>query len=113
MSPEQPNYPTQPIRPNEVLAVKRETLPGEVFVAVNGLIAERLQGQYARITINGLMKRMEELGLEKQEIKERGWHKVGSVYEEAGWNVSYHSPSGDDLDFEPYYRFNTQGPQGW
>jgi hypothetical protein len=114
MSPEsQPRYPSQPIRPNEVLSVKQDTFPEEVFIAVNGLIAERLHGQYARISVKGLMRRMEQLGLDREEAKERGWSKVGGVYKAAGWDVTYHSPSGDDLDFDPYYSFNTQGERSW
>lgn len=114
MSPEsQPNYPNKPIRPDEVLATKAETFPEEVFIAVNGLIAERLRGQYAKLTIRALRKRMIELGLDKQEIEERGWDRVGAVYEQAGWEVSFHSPGYDDRDFDPYYSFHTKGSRCW
>lgn len=109
-----PNYPNRPLRPEEVLSVKAETFPEEVYIAVNGLLAERLHGQYAQISIKGLINRMVQLGLDKKEIKERGWEKVGAVYEQAGWNVDYHGPSMDDVyDFDPYYSFNTQGPRSW
>lgn len=110
----QPNYPNQPLRPDEVLSVKAETFPQEVYIAVNGLLAERLHGQFAQISIKGLIARMEQLGLDKKEIVERGWDRVGAVYKQAGWDVDYHAPSMDDAyDFDPYYRFNTQGPRSW
>lgn len=114
MSPEtSPNYPSAPIRPEDVLAVKMESFPDEVFIAVNGLIAERLQGQYAHITQKDIRQRMEELGLDKAEAKRRGWDDVGAIYQQAGWGVSYHSPGMDDNDYEPYYTFNTKGPRSW
>lgn len=114
MSPENmANYPSEPIRPGEVLAIKTETFPEEVFIAVNGLITERLSGQYASFTIKALKKRMEDLGLDRDEINERRWDQVGSVYQELGWDVSLHSPSMDDYDFDPYYYFATNGPRIW
>ena len=100
MSPESyPDYPAKPVRPDEIIATRINTFPDEVFIAVNGLIAERLHGQYATFTINALRKRMEVLGLDKQEIKEKGWDRIGSIYEQNGWKVYYHSPSMDDSDF--------------
>lgn len=115
MSPEtHPTYPNRPLRPDEVLATKAETFPEEVYIAVNGLIAERLHGQYAQFTIKALRKRMIELGLDKQEISDRGWDRVGSIYESAGWNVNYCYPSSDDdSDYEPYYIFDTQSVRSW
>jgi len=113
MSPEnQPHYPNRPIVPEDVLRVRAESFPDEVYVAVNGLIAERLQGQYALISVKGLVQRMVELGLDRKEIKEKGWDKVGAVYKQAGWKVEYIGQSIDDVyDFDPYYSFNSQGPR--
>lgn len=114
MSPEfEPNYPAQPITPDEVLKVKAETLPEEVFIAVNGLIAERLHGQYAKFSVKALVKRMTELGLEEEEINKRNWNRIGSIYQNAGWDVSFRSPGLDDNDFDPYYSFNTKGARNW
>jgi hypothetical protein len=107
------NYPSKPLQPQEVLAVKAETFPEEVYIAVNGLIAERLSGQIATFTIKALKSRIVELGLDKAEIEERGWHKVGAIYKQAGWNVHLHYPSEDDRDFDPYYSFDSQGPRSW
>jgi hypothetical protein len=116
MAPEAgPDYPNRPIRPEEVLATKAETFPDEVYIAVNGLIAEQLHGQYARLTVKALVKRMEELGLDGKEVKRRGWDRVGAIYKQAGWDVTYHYPSwyDDDRDFDPYYYFGTKGPRSW
>jgi len=114
MSPEvQPEYPAKPMTPHEVVSVKAESLPDEVFIAVNGLIAERLSGTYARFTVKALQKRMVELGLDGKEIRERNWDRVGSVYKQAGWKVNYFSPHAESLDFDPYYTFDTNGPRNW
>ncbi len=114
MSPEAaPNYPNKPIRPDEILSIKAETFPEEVFIAVNGLIIERMHGQYARFTVKALRRRMEELGLDRQDITERNYDRVGAVYQQAGWDVSYHSPSYEDRDYDPYYTFGTKGPRSW
>jgi len=115
MSPETgPNYPTHPIRPEEVLATKIESFPEEVFIAVNGLIAECLVGQRARIERKTIIKRLVELGLDGTEAEKRGWDRVGAIYKQAGWDVSYNYPSLDSVrDFDPYYIFNTQGPGSW
>lgn len=107
-------YPNRPLGPEELLATQMETLPEEVFMAVNGLIAERLRGKYARFTVNALRKRMTELGLDQDEIVERGWDRIGSIYKSAGWEVRYNTPaSDDDIDFEPYYYFTTNGQRRW
>ncbi len=114
MSPEaRSNYPSEPMRPGEVLSIKAETFPEEVFIAVNGLITERLHGQYAQFTVKALVSRMEELGLEKSEVKKRGWDKVGAVYKQAGWDVHYSYPGSDDRDYDPYYSFGTKGERSW
>src|SRR4051812_4515043 len=114
MSPEQQSrYPNRPLKPAELLEAKLETFPDEVFIAVNGLIAERLQGQYARFSVKALHKRMVELGLNKKEVQEKGWDNIGSIYKQEGWDVTYHSSSDDDFDFDPYYFFNTNGPRSW
>ncbi len=114
MSPErQPNYPAQPLRPAEVLAAKVETIPDEAFIAMNGLITERLHGEFARVTVKALIGRMVELGLDRKEIKQRGWDRLGSIYKEAGWEVTYNSPSMDDNDYDPYYYFKTKGTRSW
>ncbi len=114
MGPEiQPNYPTTPIAPANILEVRAETLPEEVYIAVNGLIAEKLHGQIARFTIKALTKRMVELGLDENEIKQRNWTRIGSVYKEMGWKVQYIYPSEDDRDFDSYYYFDSSGPRSW
>ncbi len=114
MKPESaPNYPAVPISPDEVLGVKAESFPEEVYIAVNGLIAERIQGQYARFTVKALVKRMVALGLEETEVRQRNWQQVGAIYQKAGWEVSYRSPGMDDNDFEPYYSFHTKGARSW
>ncbi len=108
------NYPNRPLKPNEVLTTQMETFPEEAFIAVNGLIAERLNGQYAKFTIKALRKRMVELGLDQEEIKTRGWDRVGSIYKSNGWDVNYHYPaSDDDANFDPYYIFKTDGYRSW
>ncbi len=115
MSPEiAPHYPNKPISPAEVLSTKAESFPEEVYIAVNGLITECMQGQYAKFTVKALTKRMEELGLNGKEIRERNWHQVGAVYEQAGWEVHYHYPDSEATrGFDPYYTFYTKGPRSW
>ena len=116
MAPEQhPSYPHRPMRPEEVHGVQMETFPEEVFVAVNGLIAERRLGELSRFTVKALRERMVELGLDQKEIGQRGWDRIGAIYQQAGWEVSYHSPSAwdDGRDYDPYYVFKSTGHRSW
>jgi hypothetical protein len=109
----EPRYPARVMSPDEVLDVKAETLPDEVYIAVNGLIAESLSGQYANVTITALRKRLRDMGLSTKEVRERSWDQVGAVYKKAGWDVSVHYPGEDSNDFAPYYSFKTQGQRSW
>lgn len=81
-----------------------------MFIAVNGLIAEKMVGRYAKVPVTELIGRMVTLGLDKKEIKKRGWSNIGSLYEKAGWDVSYSSLSWDDdgPGFDPYYTFSSE-----
>lgn len=93
MSPKAINeFPGRVLSPSELVAERGQHFPDEVFVAVNGLIAERLEGQYADITLKALANRMVKLGLKRADIRKNNWDQVGSIYKSAGWDVKYYSP---------------------
>lgn len=83
-----------PITPEEVVELKRTTIPEEVFDAFNEEIAKRWTGRSAHVCQSDVIDRITDaLGVSSQEIYDEHWLDVESVYEEAGWEVVYDKPA--------------------
>ena len=106
-----------PIRPDEVVAAKREILPSFVFSVVNELIAKKWNGSYSNV------KQQENSNVKQQEIidelKKFTWREepvtvsvifannfldFEKIYEEAGWRVEYDKPAYNE-DYDAFFVF--------
>jgi hypothetical protein len=89
----------KPIKPSEVVALKKETFPDEVFTAFNALIAQNVSGGTARVLQKHAVARMieefEKAGKKTNsaEIYTNHWLDIEEVYAKSGWNVEYDKPA--------------------
>jgi len=83
-----------PMRPKELLAMKRSQIPEAVFDAFNKLIASNWDGCKAIIlkseAVDALTKA---LGVENSEIYRLGYLEIDDLYRREGWLVEYDKPA--------------------
>lgn len=94
-----------PIKPKEVAKEKVIIFPDEVFQSFNELIIEKIHGHYATILQKEVVERMVSKGLDRDEIFKKGWLNIESVYQKAGWKVTFDSP-GYCESYEPSFEFS-------
>ena len=86
----------KPITPKEVVGKKQKALPDEVIEAFNELIAENWNGSDASFLQKKVIKKIQQkVGagvVSGQDICDKGWLDVESVFKKAGWNVEYDGP---------------------
>ncbi len=96
---------TDPIRPSEVAAAKAATLPKEVIDIFNQLITEYWDGNRAKILQKHVVAAIiEKMSCNRQDVFDRGWLNVESVYRLYGWKVYYVKSDYDD-PLDPYWEF--------
>lgn len=84
----------RPIRPEEVTAVRTDTLPPEVFDAFNAEIAAKWDGRSATILQSSVVARIAAaMGIEPNEIHARHYLDVETAYRAEGWSVVYDKPA--------------------
>lgn len=84
---------TGPIKPEDVVARKKEILPTEVFKVFNDLIAENWNGHSANFTQDAAVERIAgTLNISRQEAFDRHYLDVESIYRREGWKVEYDKP---------------------
>lgn len=82
----------KPIRPNEAIGKKLESMPDAVIEAFNELISEHFDNGEARFKKNEVVTRIVSKGVEKKAIFANHWLDVEEIYEKAGWDVEYDKP---------------------
>jgi len=107
MSPETNREFAQPISPEELSQVKRETMPPEVFETFNRLLGEIALNGYATVYLDDVVEGLIERGLDKEEIFRKGWLNIESLYGEHGWEVRYDQP-GYNESGRGYYTFRAK-----
>lgn len=100
-----------PIKPEEILKKKFESIPNAMIEAVNVLLAKNWVGNESRIRRDDLLNEYFGMIGEVNDLDARDviyknhWLDFESIYREAGWNVKYEKPSYGDNNFEPFYSF--------
>jgi len=85
--------PIEPIKPSEVVEVKKKMLPYEVIECFNELIAEKWNGQSATIKQTEAANRIaEQMGVDTQHLYDRGYMDIEDIFRAAGWVVEYDKP---------------------
>lgn len=98
-----------PIKPEEVLSLKKEGIPDEVFEVFNALIAQSFRGGQASIKLRDVVEMLEGKGLKRDEAYQKGWLDIEGLYRKAGWKVVYDSP-GYNESYDAYYVFSKGKP---
>lgn len=105
-NPETQQEQTRALSPQEIMELKQDLLPPEVFEAVNQLLAKNVsQYGYAHIKQDVVVQVLEELGLERADIFKNHWLDFENAYREAGWEVVYDQP-GFNETYEAYFKFS-------
>lgn len=96
--------PVKPITPKEV-ASGQEEIPDIVIETVNQYLQSRGGSRRIVLKQKTLLQRLEEQGLSRTDIFDKGWLDFESLFEEAGWDVTYDKPGCEDGEamfiFEP------------
>lgn len=83
---------SKPIRPDEVVNLKKTTIPDEVIDAFNELIARNFDGNSSTFRLSTVIELIVSKGLISKEIHSNHWLDVEPVYREEGWLVEYDGP---------------------
>jgi hypothetical protein len=95
-----------PIKPSEVAKLKANIFPDAVFEAFNELLARGSVGNRSiTIKTKDVVALMEEKGLKRDDIFNKGWLDVEDVYRKAGWKVEYDKP-GYNETYEATFKFS-------
>ena len=88
----------KPIKPSEVQSEKDTTIPDEIIEATNNLIVKRWDGNHAIIKqdhiVEAAMRLFKQNGKEhtRDELFDNRWMDIESVFQKAGWKVTYDGP---------------------
>lgn len=83
-----------PIRPEDALPAKRESIPEVVFEAFNELIIRDLTASGHSIVRQGeVVALIESKGLPRAKLFMNNWLDVEPYYREVGWEVVYDKPA--------------------
>lgn len=95
-----------PIKPDEVAACKKATIPEEVFAAFNELIVASTCGGLANVSQDRVVARIRSKvpRATYKTILDRGWLDVEDAYRSVGWEVEYDKP-GYNETYEPNFTF--------
>ncbi len=82
------------LSPQEIMELKKVTIPPEVLSTVNQMLAENISGSgFATLYEKDIVKTLVKAGLKRSEIIEKHWLDFESMYEDAGWEVTYDRPA--------------------
>jgi hypothetical protein len=89
----------KPIKPEEILDRKAETIPDAMFQAINELIALKWNGSSAKFRQDDLIKRyfeitgQDNLESNRQVIFDNHYLDFENIYRKEGWQVYYDKPA--------------------
>ena len=84
---------TKPIKPSEVLVLKKSLLPPEVIEVFNELIAENFSDGSSTFTQKEAIRRIRvALNISDADIFRLKFLDVEGIYRKEGWKVSYDKP---------------------
>lgn len=100
----------KPIRPGEVTGLKQQQIPDYVIEAFNECISRAYSGGIAVVyqdsVIEAILHRARKAGVEllRQELFDRRYLDVESIFEKAGWKVTYDKP-GYNESYKAFFEF--------
>ncbi|MEK7640643.1 MAG: hypothetical protein AAB389_01455 [Patescibacteria group bacterium] len=94
----------QPIKPSEVVQIKKEAMPDVVLQSFNELITENFDGTSAVVKQDDVVNLLVKKGFTRDEIFKKGWLEVEDIYRVAGWTVIYDKP-GYNEDYDANFEF--------
>jgi hypothetical protein len=96
----------KPIRPDEVILKKQESIPDGIFEAFNELIVENFDGHSAVIKLEAVknLARTKIPDIPTNTMFEKHWFDVEDIYRKEGWGVEFDKP-GYNENYEPYFVF--------
>jgi hypothetical protein len=97
----------KPIKPEDVVGLKQEIVPDEVFEVFNLLIAQNFKGGSANVLQKDVVELLLEKGLSRSDIYNKGWLDIEPVYRENGWKVEYDKP-GYNESYEASFNFSAR-----
>ena len=95
---------SKPIRPDEVLSKKAESIPDEVFAAFNELITKNWNGQQSQVTQKSVVSLIRRK-LDDSKTFDSHWLDIEDIYRNAGWVVKYDKP-GFNEDYDSLFVFS-------
>ena len=101
---------TKPIRPEDIPDQKQSDIPDLVIETFNKLIAQHYVRGVAKVMQNDIMAAIcvaFEGNYTRQEIYEKGWMDIESLFEAHGWHVDYDKP-GYNETYEACFTFSKQ-----
>ena len=103
----------QPIKPSEIVKLKKEIIPDEVLRAFNELIAHHWNGTSSTFRQAEVIKLIEskfEVNGETYDLFNNNWLDVEPIYQKFGWKIKYEKSEpgfNDDAYFE--FSIKTRG----
>lgn len=82
----------KPITPDEVVGLKKKSIPPFIIECINDLIAKKWNGRSAPIKQEEIIGAIMALGIGRRVIFDNHYLDVEDIYEDAGWNVVYDKP---------------------
>ncbi len=99
-----------PIRPDEVINARLNSMPDEVFEAFNQQISQSFDGRRAVVKQKDVIKVLKQKGFQEEQVFKNGWLDVEGMYRKAGWSVKYDKP-GYNEDYDAYFEFSKALPR--
>jgi hypothetical protein len=100
---------TKPITPEEVVEVKKTTIPDMVIKAANELIVKYWNGRSSVFELKELIRTYRKMAgsdaVSEKKLTEYRWLDIEPTFMEVGWKVKYESPDRGSDDFEDYFEF--------
>jgi len=95
-----------PISPQEVVNLKRLSVPPEVFDSFNECIVNTWDGECANFTRERVMNAISNRTdlIRANDLFWKNWRDVVTRYENQGWSVTYKMPDIDEC-FKAYFIF--------
>mgnify|MGYP001258179063 CR=1 FL=1 len=88
----------KPISPKEIIERKQDSIPDEIFQAVNEMITKNWNGHSSTFRQSDLVDHYfsivggGELNSDREKIYENHWLDFEDIYRKAGWSVEYDRP---------------------
>ncbi len=99
----------EPLKPEDVVDAKKDSLPDEVMKAFNELIAEHWDGVSSQFkqkeAIEKIMKKLPKIT--SQDVLDKDYLNIEEVFRAVGWVVIYDKPAYNE-SYEPTFEFRKE-----